>query len=150
MSRTNAQKGLDIIYLTFSIVFYLAEVHKQLGDQLKFFDARTESKLSVLADYQEFYKRLGEVELEHARNLDKLAERFQDRLRQKLQRKDKMNTVDIFSRILQDLKSRAKIRVFMATRLSENMSNRFGMIIEDVQRVNKKVSCFLGRCAFLQ
>lgn len=53
---------------------------------MKFYDARTESKLSVLADYQEFYKRLGEVELEYARNLDKVAERFQDRLRQKSQR----------------------------------------------------------------
>jgi flagellar motility protein MotE (MotC chaperone) len=61
-------------------------VHKQLGDQLKFYDARTESKLSVLADYQEFYKRLGEVELEYARSLEKLGERFQDRLKQKLQR----------------------------------------------------------------
>jgi hypothetical protein len=50
-----------------------------------------------------------------------------------------MNTVDIFSRILQDLKARAKIRSFMATRLSENMANRFATIIEDVQRVNKKV-----------
>ena len=50
-----------------------------------------------------------------------------------------MNTVDIFSRIIQDLKSRAKVRSFMATRLSESMSNRFTMIIEDVQRVNKKV-----------
>ncbi|CAB4019309.1 SLIT-ROBO Rho GTPase-activating 1-like [Paramuricea clavata] len=114
------------------------EVHKQLGEQLKSYDARTESKLSVLADYQEFYKRLGEVELEYARNLDKVAERFQDKLRQKLQRKDKMNTVDIFSRILQDLKSRAKIRSFMASRVSENMANRFATIIEDVQRVNKK------------
>ena len=61
-------------------------MHKQLGEQLKFYDTRTESKLSVLADYQEFYKRMGEVELEYARNLDKVAERFQDRLRQKLQR----------------------------------------------------------------
>ena len=52
-----------------------------------------------------------------------------------------MNTVDIFSRILQDLKSRAKIRSFMATRLSENMANRFATLIEDVQRVNKKVAC---------
>ena len=49
-----------------------------------------------------------------------------------------MNTVDIFSRILQDLKSRAKIRSFMATRLSENMANRFATLVEDVQRVNKK------------
>ena len=50
-----------------------------------------------------------------------------------------MNTVDIFSRILQDLKSRAKARLVMGTRLSENMASRFSTIIEDVQRVNKKV-----------
>ena len=65
-------------------------MHKQLGEQLKSYDARTESKLSVLTDYQEFYKRLGEVELEYARNLDKVAERFQDKLRQKLQRYSRM------------------------------------------------------------
>lgn len=63
-----------------------SEVNKQLGDQLKCYDARTENKLSLLADYHEFYKRLGEVDLEYARNLEKVAERFQDRLRQKSQR----------------------------------------------------------------
>lgn len=60
------------------------ELNKQLGEQLKFFDARTESKLSILTDYHDFYKRLGEVELEYARNLEKISERFYDRVKQKL------------------------------------------------------------------
>ena len=65
----------------------MPEVSKQLGEQLKCFDSRTESKSLVLADLQEFYKKLGEVELEYAKNLEKVAERFQDKLqRQKSQR----------------------------------------------------------------
>ena len=59
---------------------------KQLGEQLKCFDSRTESKGLVLADFQEFYKKVGEVELEYAKNLEKVAERFQEKLRQKSQR----------------------------------------------------------------
>lgn len=51
-----------------------------LNEQLKGFDARTEGKVWFLADLQEYYKRLAEVESEYARNLEKLSERFLDRL----------------------------------------------------------------------
>ena len=54
-------------------------------------------------------------------------------------RKDKMNAIDMFSKIIFDLKSKAKIRTFLSTRLTENVTNRFSTIIDDVQRINKKV-----------
>ena len=69
------------------ILYLISEVSKQLADQLKCFDSRTESKQLVLADLQEFYKKLGEAELEYSKNLEKIAERFQDKLqRQKSQK----------------------------------------------------------------
>lgn len=55
-------------------------------------------------------------------------------------RKEKMNTVDIFGRMIQDFKQRTKNRLFIATRVTENMVNRFTTLIEDVQRVNKRVT----------
>ena len=55
-----------------------------------------------------------------------------------------MNTIDLFNKVLHDLKAKAKIRTTFSSRLTENMANRFSMMIEDVQRVNKKVN----KCIF--
>ena len=40
-------------------------------------DMRTEGKLSLLSDFTEFFKKRGEVELEYAKALDKLVDRFE-------------------------------------------------------------------------
>lgn len=52
------------------------EIRKQLNDQLSCLDSRTESKLLVLSDIKEFFKRRGQIEFENARSLDRLCEKF--------------------------------------------------------------------------
>lgn len=42
-----------------------------------------ESKLSLLAEFQEFFKRRGEVEYEYARSLERLCERFERNTKQR-------------------------------------------------------------------
>ena len=52
------------------------EIRKQLNDQLSCIDFRAESKLLVLSDIKEFFKRRGQIEFENARSLDRLCEKF--------------------------------------------------------------------------
>ncbi|KAK3728742.1 hypothetical protein QZH41_002667 [Actinostola sp. cb2023] len=56
------------------------ELRQLLSDQLKLFDARMEGKVWFLADLQEYYKRMSELESDYSRNLEKIAERFNERL----------------------------------------------------------------------
>lgn len=42
-----------------------------------------ESKLSLLSEFQEFFKRRGEVEYEYARNLERICEKFEKNTKQR-------------------------------------------------------------------
>jgi len=55
----------------------LKDIRRQLADQLGSLEFRMESKVSLLSEFQEFFKRRGEVEYEYARSLEKLCERFE-------------------------------------------------------------------------
>ena len=58
-----------------------------LIEQLKCFDSRTEGKVLFLADLQEFFRRLSEIELDYSRNLERLSRMYLDKLqRHKTQR----------------------------------------------------------------
>lgn len=52
-------------------------------EQLACLDSRAESKLSLLSEFQEFFKRRGEIEYEYARNLERLCERFEKKTKQR-------------------------------------------------------------------
>jgi len=59
------------------------DIKKQLSDQLGSLDFRTESKIALLNDLQEFFKKRGEVEIEYMRGLDRLAEKSEKATRQR-------------------------------------------------------------------
>jgi SLIT-ROBO Rho GTPase activating protein len=61
----------------------LKDIRRQLNDQLGCLDFRMESKLSLLAEFQEFFKKRGEVEYEYARSLERLCEKFEQRTKQR-------------------------------------------------------------------
>ncbi len=42
-----------------------------------------DSKLSLLQEYQEFFKRKGEVEYEYARSIERLCEKFERNTKQR-------------------------------------------------------------------
>ena len=54
-----------------------------MSDQLGCLDFRMESKLSLLAEFQEFFKKRGEVEYEYARSLERLCEKFERNTKQR-------------------------------------------------------------------
>jgi SLIT-ROBO Rho GTPase activating protein len=54
-----------------------------MQDQLASLEFRMESKLSLISEFQEFFKRRGEVEYEYARSLERLCEKFEKNTKQR-------------------------------------------------------------------
>lgn len=59
----------------------VAEIRTQLVEQFKCLEQQSESRLQLLQDLQEFFRRKAEIELEYSRSLEKLAERFSSKIR---------------------------------------------------------------------
>nr|XP_057941182.1 rho GTPase-activating protein 4-like [Doryrhamphus excisus] len=69
-----------------SVVDYdtqIKEVRCQLLDQLKVLDLQLEQKSQQLQDLADYLRRRGEIESEYSRSLEKLAERFTNRIKRK-------------------------------------------------------------------
>ena len=61
----------------------MSDVRRQLNEQQACIDLRNEGKLGLLNDFMDYFKKRGEVELEYARSLDKLADRFEKTAKQR-------------------------------------------------------------------
>ena len=64
----------------------LVEIKHQLNEQLRCLDQRFEAHYCMVWELQDFYQRRAEVELEYARNLDKLVKQIMMRHRAEKQR----------------------------------------------------------------
>lgn len=64
-----------------SVPLLPAEIRTQLVEQFKCLEQQSESRLQLLQDLQEFFRRKAEIELEYSRSLEKLAERFSSKIR---------------------------------------------------------------------
>ncbi|KAM7402069.1 hypothetical protein PAMP_017339 [Pampus punctatissimus] len=78
MSSTKFKKDKEIIadYET-----QVKEIRNQLVEQFKCLEQQSESRIQLLQDLQEFFRRKAEIELEYSRSLEKLAERFSSKIR---------------------------------------------------------------------
>lgn len=63
------------------VLFQWSEIRNQLVEQFKCLEQQSESRIQLLQDLQEFFRRKAEIELEYSRSLDKLAERFSSKIR---------------------------------------------------------------------
>uniref|UniRef100_A0AAY4CP88 SLIT-ROBO Rho GTPase-activating protein 3 n=1 Tax=Denticeps clupeoides TaxID=299321 RepID=A0AAY4CP88_9TELE len=57
------------------------EIRNQLVEQFKCLEQQSESRIQLLQDLQEFFRRKAEIQLEYSRSLEKLAERFSSKIR---------------------------------------------------------------------
>ncbi|EDO46865.1 predicted protein, partial [Nematostella vectensis] len=122
------------------LILLITEIRQLLSEQLKGYDARTEGKVLFLADLQEYCKKMSEVETEYSKNLDRLSDRFLDRLQKfKAQRCFKRSTtMDVWHKLLVETKNRAKQRQSFSDNLANNIANRFMSMSDDYQRISKK------------
>lgn len=68
--------------LTYLISYVcVLEIRNQLVEQFKCLEQQSESRIQLLQDLQEFFRRKAEIQLEYSRSLEKLAERFSSKIR---------------------------------------------------------------------
>ncbi|XP_042195385.1 SLIT-ROBO Rho GTPase-activating protein 3 isoform X2 [Callorhinchus milii] len=120
------------------------EIRAQLTEQLKCLEQQSESRLQLLQDLQEFFRRKAEIEVEYSRSLDKLAERFSAKIRSSKEhqqfRKDQhlLSPVNCWYLILNQTRRESKDHATLNDIYTNNIIVRLAQISEDVIRLFKK------------
>ncbi|MEE6501991.1 hypothetical protein FKM82_004382 [Ascaphus truei] len=121
-----------------------AEIRGQLVEQFKCMEQQSESRLSLLQDLQEFFRRKAEIELEYSRSLEKLAERFSSKIRSSREqhhfKKDQhlLSPVNCWYLVLSQTRRESKDHATLNDIFLNNVIVRLSQISEDVIRLFKK------------
>ncbi|XP_075893073.1 SLIT-ROBO Rho GTPase-activating protein 3 isoform X2 [Nelusetta ayraudi] len=141
MSSTKFKKDKEIIadYET-----QVKEIRNQLVEQFKCLEQQSESRIQLLQDLQEFFRRKAEIELEYSRSLDKLAERFSSKIRSsrehQLFKKDQhlLSSVNCWYLVLNQMRRESRDHATLGDIYTNNVIVRLVQISEDVIRLFKK------------
>ncbi|TVK90538.1 SLIT-ROBO Rho GTPase-activating protein 3 [Bagarius yarrelli] len=125
-SQTKYKKDKEIIgeYET-----QVKEIRNQLVEQFKCLEQQSESRIQLLQDLQEFFRRKAEIQLEYSRSLDKLAERKDQHL---------LSTVNCWYLILNQTRRESRDYATLNDIYTNNVIVRLAQISEDVIRLFKK------------
>ena len=116
----------------------LKDIRRQLADQLGSLEFRMESKLSMLSEFQEFFKRRGEVEYEYARSLERLCEKFEKTTKQRNIRTEVRSTFNLWSTLLAETRKMSRERANLAEVMASEMLARLEIMAKDVHVLAKK------------
>ncbi|KAJ7999869.1 hypothetical protein DPEC_G00198880 [Dallia pectoralis] len=140
-SHTRVKKDKEIIgeYET-----QVKEIRNQLVEQFRCLEQQSESRLQLLQDLQEFFRRKAELQLEYARGLDKLAERFSSKIRSSREhqhfKKDQnlLSTVNCWYLVLNHTRRESRDHATLSDLYNNNVIVRLAHVGEDVIRLFKK------------
>ncbi|XP_074521446.1 SLIT-ROBO Rho GTPase-activating protein 3 isoform X2 [Halichoeres trimaculatus] len=141
MSSTKFKKDKEIIadYET-----QVKEIRNQLVEQFKCLEQQSESRIQLLQDLQEFFRRKAEIELEYSRSLEKLAERFSSKIRSSREhqqfKKDQhlLSSVNCWYLVLNQTRRESRDHATLSDLYTNNVIVRLAQISEDVIRLFKK------------
>uniref|UniRef100_A0A3P9LXI3 SLIT-ROBO Rho GTPase-activating protein 1 n=1 Tax=Oryzias latipes TaxID=8090 RepID=A0A3P9LXI3_ORYLA len=120
------------------------EIRNQLVEQFKCLEQQSESRIQLLQDLQEFFRRKAEVELEYSRSLEKLAERFSSKIRSSREhqqfKKDQhlLSSVNCWYLLLNQTRRESRDHATLSDIYTNNVIVRLAQIGEDVIRLFKK------------
>uniref|UniRef100_A0A8C6V0K3 SLIT-ROBO Rho GTPase-activating protein 1 n=1 Tax=Neogobius melanostomus TaxID=47308 RepID=A0A8C6V0K3_9GOBI len=121
------------------------KIRNQLVEQFRCLEQQSESRLQLLQDLQDFFRRKAELQLEYSRGLDKLAERYSSKIRtsrehQHFNRKDQhlVSTVNCWYLVLEQTRRESRDHGTLADIYNNNVIVRLAHIGEDVIRLFKK------------
>uniref|UniRef100_A0A5F8HCI2 SLIT-ROBO Rho GTPase activating protein 3 n=1 Tax=Monodelphis domestica TaxID=13616 RepID=A0A5F8HCI2_MONDO len=114
-----------------------------LAEQFKCLEQQSESRLQLLQDLQEFFRRKAEIELEYSRSLEKLAERFSSKIRSSREhqfKKDQylLSPVNCWYLVLNQTRRESRDHATLNDIFMNNVIVRLSQISEDVIRLFKK------------
>ncbi|CAH7175597.1 Srgap3 [Phodopus roborovskii] len=139
-------KGRDVFFFFFfppPLWNILREIRMQLVEQFKCLEQQSESRLQLLQDLQEFFRRKAEIELEYSRSLEKLAERFSSKIRSSREhqfKKDQylLSPVNCWYLVLHQTRRESRDHATLNDIFMNNVIVRLSQISEDVIRLFKK------------
>ncbi|XP_062970295.1 SLIT-ROBO Rho GTPase-activating protein 3 isoform X2 [Cynocephalus volans] len=139
-SQTKFKKDKEIIA---EYEAQIKEIRTQLVEQFKCLEQQSESRLQLLQDLQEFFRRKAEIELEYSRSLEKLAERFSSKIRSSREhqfKKDQylLSPVNCWYLVLHQTRRESRDHATLNDIFMNNIIVRLSQISEDVIRLFKK------------
>ncbi|XP_062853931.1 SLIT-ROBO Rho GTPase-activating protein 3 isoform X2 [Trichomycterus rosablanca] len=140
-SQTKYKKDKEIIgeYET-----QVKEIRNQLVEQFKCLEQQSESRIQLLQDLQEFFRRKAEIQLEYSRSLEKLAERFSSKIRSSREhqqfKKDQhlLSSVNCWYMVLNQTRRESRDHATLNDIYINNVIVRLAQVSEDVLRLFKK------------
>ncbi|XP_056128717.1 SLIT-ROBO Rho GTPase-activating protein 3-like isoform X1 [Lampris incognitus] len=140
-SHTKSKKDKEIIaeYET-----QVKEIRNQLVEQFRCLEQQSESRLQLLQDLQDFFRRKAELQLEYSRGLDKLAERYSAKIRTSREhqhfKKDQnlLSTVNCWYLVLNQTRRESRDHAALSDIYNNNVIVRLAHVGEDVIRLFKK------------
>uniref|UniRef100_A0A7N8WPI9 SLIT-ROBO Rho GTPase activating protein 3 n=1 Tax=Mastacembelus armatus TaxID=205130 RepID=A0A7N8WPI9_9TELE len=121
-----------------------AAIRNQLVEQFKCLEQQSESRIQLLQDLQEFFRRKAEIELEYSRSLEKLAERFSSKIRSSREhqqfKKDQhlLSSVNCWYLVLNQTRRESRDHATLSDIYTNNVIVRLAQISEDIIRLFKK------------
>ncbi|KAM9408477.1 SLIT-ROBO Rho GTPase-activating protein 3-like [Pholidichthys leucotaenia] len=120
------------------------EIRNQLVEQFRCLEQQSESRLQLLQDLQDFFRRKAELQLEYSRGLDKLAERYSSKIRSSREhqhfKKDQnlLSTVNCWYLVLDQTRRESRDHATLSDIYNSNVIVRLAHVGEDVIRLFKK------------
>uniref|UniRef100_A0A3B5LPK5 Uncharacterized protein n=1 Tax=Xiphophorus couchianus TaxID=32473 RepID=A0A3B5LPK5_9TELE len=133
------------LFILLILLFRYAEIRNQLVEQFRCLEQQSESRLQLLQDLQEFFRRKAELQLEYSRGLDKLAERYSSKIRSSREhqhfKKDQnlISTVNCWYLVLDQTRRESRDHATLSDIYNNNVIVRLAHVGEDVTRLFKKV-----------
>uniref|UniRef100_A0A8C7GT44 SLIT-ROBO Rho GTPase activating protein 3 n=1 Tax=Oncorhynchus kisutch TaxID=8019 RepID=A0A8C7GT44_ONCKI len=120
------------------------KIRNQLVEQFKCLEQQSESRIQLLQDLQDFFRRKAEIQLEYSRSLEKLAERFSNKIRSSREhhqfKKDQhlLSSVNCWYLVLNQTRRESRDHATLNDIYTNNVIVRLAQISEDVIRLFKK------------
>uniref|UniRef100_A0A672ICE1 SLIT-ROBO Rho GTPase-activating protein 1 n=1 Tax=Salarias fasciatus TaxID=181472 RepID=A0A672ICE1_SALFA len=115
------------------------EIRNQLVEQFRCLEQQSESRLQLLQDLQEFFRRKAELQLEYSRGLDKLAERYSSKIRTSREKdQNLLSTVNCWYLVLDQTRRESRDHATLSDIYNNNVIVRLAHVGEDVIRLFKK------------
>uniref|UniRef100_A0A665U4V7 SLIT-ROBO Rho GTPase-activating protein 1 n=1 Tax=Echeneis naucrates TaxID=173247 RepID=A0A665U4V7_ECHNA len=115
------------------------EIRNQLVEQFRCLEQQSDSRLQLLQDLQEFFRRKAELQLEYSRGLDKLAERYSAKIRTSREKdQNLLSTVNCWYLVLDQTRRESRDHATLSDIYNNNVIVRLAHVGEDVIRLFKK------------
>ncbi|XP_077459816.1 SLIT-ROBO Rho GTPase-activating protein 3-like isoform X2 [Stigmatopora argus] len=120
------------------------EIRNQLVEQFRCLEQQSESRLQLLQDLQDFFRRKAELQLEFSRGLDKLAERYSSKIRTSREhqhfKKDQnlLSTINCWYLVLDQTRRESRDHATLSDIYNNNVIVRLTHVGDDVLRLFKK------------